>query len=191
MRLFVAVELPAPLVDAAAAVSAAIRERVARIAPHARLTWIPPERMHLTVRFIGGVDDATTDRVLAALRDPIPGEPFPVAFASLGTFPSHGVPRVIWLGLRQGVAALQAAEREITARLIPIGIPAEARPFSPHLTLARVRDANGLHGGSLPVEPIDVPPAEGLVDAITLFESRLSPKGPTYAALQRTPFRRD
>ena len=92
---------------------------------------------------------------------------------------------MIWAGLSDGRNELLELERVVSQRLETL-VPAEERAYSPHLTLARVKEPAGLSRLAL---------LEGLgarrfgtvhVDAITLFESRLSPKGPTYVALQRT-----
>jgi 2'-5' RNA ligase len=189
MRLFVAVELPDAVVNAAAAASARVRDRVRGQAPRARITWVEHDRMHLTLRFLGEVDPGMAKRVQEVLAPPLSTASVAVSVGALGVFPPRGAPRVIWIGLDRGADGLMSAEREITGRLEEVGIPPELRPFSPHLTLARVREPQGLRAGPL-LEGITPSGASGLVDAITLFESRLSPKGPAYTALQRTPLRR-
>ncbi|HTM03213.1 MAG TPA: RNA 2',3'-cyclic phosphodiesterase [Vicinamibacterales bacterium] len=189
MRLFVAVDLPPAVAESAASLSRAMKERVARSAPRARVTWVAQDRMHLTVRFIGDVEDTSTARLVTALAEPFATAAFAVALGEAGVFLSRGKPHVLWLALHAGVDALQQLEKEVSARLDPLGIPREERPFRPHLTLGRVRDPAGLHIRGL-IDGIAAPAsARGRVDAITLFESRLSPKGPTYIALQRTPLR--
>ena len=144
--------------------------------------------MHLTVRFIGATDE---ERLVALQRALVPAfetPRFTLTVEGTGAFPPKGPPRVVWAGLEDGRDQLLALERELTGRLSTIGIPPEDRPYSPHLTLARVRDPAGLRPASL---------LDGLqthtfghsgIDAITLFESRLSPKGPTYVALARAAF---
>ena len=190
MRLFVGIELDDDVVRAASAIVEELKRRVSRLAPGARIGWIPPERMHLTLRFIGHVDDAQAGRIREALAPRIDVEPFAVHVTGIGTFPPTGSPRVIWAGLTLGVESLQEVERQVTARLQAVGITPEDRPYSPHLTLARVREPAGLKT----VRLLDAlpPPSLGTthVSAITLFESRLSPKGPTYVPLQRTALSR-
>ena len=174
-----------------------MKERVSRSAPHARVTWVAADRMHLTVRFIGAVDDVTASRIVSALAEPLATATFDLALGEAGVFLSRGrpfdsaqgKPHVLWVALRAGVDALQQLEAEVSARLDGVGIPREKRPFRPHVTLGRVRDPAGLRAPGL-IDGLAAPAsARGRVDAITLFESRLSPKGPTYIALQRTPLR--
>jgi 2'-5' RNA ligase len=188
VRLFIAVEAPPPVVDAAMTVSDSLRERVRAAAPHARLTWMTPERMHLTIRFVGETDAAMAARIADLLAAPFATPSFTIGVGEAGSFPPRGTPRVLWLGLTEGRETLQQVEAEVSGRLDQAGIPRERRPFNPHLTLARVREPEGLRdtitaGIAAPAA------AHGIVDAITLFESRLSPKGPTYIALQRIRLR--
>jgi 2'-5' RNA ligase len=189
MRLFLAVELPESAINAAAAVSAALRERVRTLAPAAKLTWIPPDRMHLTISFLGEVDPPRAAMLVEVLSLPFQTVRFTVTLDGVGAFPSRGAPRVLWLGFSKGLIELQQLEREVSARLEIAGFPREQRPYSPHLTLARVREPRGLRPAVL--DRIEVSShAGGTIDAITLFESRLSPKGPTYTTLHRTLLQR-
>jgi 2'-5' RNA ligase len=190
VRLFVAVEI-APLVAAAAsALSDLLRRRAGRLAPDARITWIPTARLHITVRFIGNADDARTDAIRAALEPPLRVEPFDLVLAGSGAFPRAGAPRVLWAGVSAGGESLDKVEREVTARLQEVGVAPEPRDYRPHLTLARIRDAAGLTSSRLCEGLADQMVGTTRVEAITLFESRLSPKGPTYVPLRRTPLRR-
>ena len=187
MRIFVAVECGEEIAGNAAAAIARLRAHVAERAPAARLTWAAPERLHLTVRFIGEVAPATAETIAAALAPPLPLPAFTFTVGGLGTFPPRGAPRVLWAGLRSGPDELHALDRAVTGRLLPLGVPPEDRPYSPHLTLARVRDAAGLRAADLVAPLAEAAFGTAQVDAITLFESRLSPKGATYRPLQRTP----
>lgn len=189
MRVFVAVALPASSSEAAASASRQLRDAIARQAPRARLTWVTPDRMHVTLRFLGDMDASAAAAVTGVLERPCQTAPFTLTVGSPGVFPSRGAPRTCWLSIATGLDSLRALEGEISSRLDGLGIRREPRLFTPHVTLARIRDAAGLRSDSwLRVSvPAD---AGGVVDAITLFESRLSPDGPTYTALQRTPLSR-
>lgn len=189
MRLFIAVELPTAALAAATMASQALRNRVTRAAPRARLTWVTPDRMHITIRFIGDADPGQGQAIIDALAVPLDAACFGLTLAGAGAFPERGAPRALWLALdASGLAGLRVVEEEVSARLAAAGIPRESRPFSPHLTLARVREPGGLRRSVVQGVAAPAHPGE-LVEAITLFESRLSPKGPTYTALQRTPLR--
>jgi 2'-5' RNA ligase len=145
--------------------------------------------MHLTLRFLGEVSDDRASGVLGILRDPIPIVPFGVSWQGLGAFPPKGPPRVLWMGAGRGREAVLEIENALSARLESLGFEREARPYAPHLTLARVREAGGLRPVPLFEGIADQSIGTTNVDAITLFQSKLSPKGPTYVAMQRTPLR--
>jgi RNA 2',3'-cyclic 3'-phosphodiesterase len=186
MRLFVAVEIAPAVAAAAAAVIEQLRERANRLAPRSRIAWVTADRLHVTVRFIGHVDAERADAVRQALASPLGEVPFDLTVAGVGTFPTKGPPRVVWSGVTDGREPLLAIEQRVSERLARAGIAAEERPYNPHLTLGRVREAGGLRSAAL-LEAVGVttPLGTTAIAAITLFESRLSPKGPTYAALQR------
>jgi 2'-5' RNA ligase len=186
MRLFIAVELDDTVRSEAGRVADILRRRAHTMAPRARLTWVTPERMHLTVRFIGAADDEKLAGLRRVLEAPFETAGFMLSVQGTGTFPPKGPPRVVWAGLHDGRDRLLALEREMTARLSTIGIPPEDRPYNPHLTLARVREPAGLRAAALLDGLQSHAFGESPIDAITLFESRLSPKGPTYVALLRT-----
>ena len=188
MRLFLAAELGDDIVHAAARLAGTLRERAERLTPAARITWVPPDRIHVTVAFIGSLDETGAAAVQECLQAPLAGSPFRVAVEGLGTFPGSGSPRVIWAGVGEGADRLIDAERELADRLRRVHVPVEERPYRPHLTLARVREAAGLRSSALLQGLLDTRLGTTDLRAITLFESRLSPKGPTYVPLQRTGF---
>ena len=96
---------------------------------------------------------------------------------------------MIWGAITAGAAELTEVERELSARLRRIGVGPDDRAFTPHLTLARVREPADLRTEALLAGFETRPLGTSRVDAITLFESRLSAKGPTYVPIHRTPLR--
>ena len=189
LRLFVAIELADDVAAAALELISRLRSTAERLAPRSRLTWMTEGRLHVTVHFIGHVDDGKVDAIRGALAPPFDIDPFDLTIATVGTFPSRGTPRVVWAGVTGGREPLISIERAVSARLVGAGVMPEERPFRPHLTLARVRDGTGLRSADLINDLRNVTVGTTQVDAITLFESRLSPKGPAYVALQRTSVR--
>jgi 2'-5' RNA ligase len=189
MRLFIAIEMSRSVEEAARVVIDDLRARAVRLAPRAKITWSAPERLHVTVRFIGEADQARAQAIRSALGPTLDAPVFDVTVEGVGAFPPKGPLRVLWAGLTDGREGLLEVGRGVSQRLETL-VPAEDRPYSPHLTLARVKEAAGLSRAAL---------VEGLstrhfgrvhVDAITLFESRLSPTGATHVPLQRTALRR-
>jgi len=183
VRLFVGVDVGPQVAEAFTAVSDELRARASSLAPRARITWVPADRAHVTVRFIGHVDDAAAGTITAVLAPPLAVTPFDLAVRGVGAFPPSGSPRVIWAGLAGGVEPLTDVEREVSARLETCGIARVERPYHPHLTVARVKEGGGLRARALLEGLTERPFGTTRVEAITLFESRLSPKGPTYVPL--------
>jgi 2'-5' RNA ligase len=179
MRLFVAVEIDGDVRRLAGEIQA---ELEGRLAPVLTTRWVPPDNMHLTVRFIGHVDDARAPAVIEMLTRPLDVAPFEIELGACGMFPPTGSPRVLWIGLAQGLTSLALLHHTFNQRLRPLGIDPEARPFRAHLTLGRIKEAPG--GCSRAVRDalrsIAVPPLRFDVGRATVFQSHLSPKGSRY-----------
>jgi 2'-5' RNA ligase len=145
--------------------------------------------MHLTVRLIGHVANDAVAPVLEALRPALAIPAFDLVLGECGVFPVTGPPRVLWMGLKEGTAPLQAMHEEFNRRLMQLGLEPEVRPFSAHLTLARMKDAPRGSGAITREALHSVPPtaARCRVTHATVFESKLSPNGPRYSALAQVP----
>ena len=187
MRLFVAVELDGHVRATAAGVTRDLRDRLPGVAAR----WVDADKMHLTVRFIGHVVDAQAPAIIEALGAPLGIAPFDVELGPCGVFPRSGAPRVLWIGLKRGLDSLQALHHEFNRRLAPLGFAAEDRPFSAHLTVARIKDApRGLmRTAHETVAGTRVPAATCRVEAAIVFQSSLSPKGSTYTRLRTVELR--
>ena len=189
MRLFVAVEIDQSVTQALADFSAALRRKAQALAPRARIGWVSPEQLHVTSRFIGEVNDEKAASVAGALLEQLAVQPFDLVMQGAGAFPERGAPRVLWAGIAAGREGLVAVEAEISARLALCGIEREERAYHPHVTLARVREPAGLRPAALFATLADRRFGTSRVEAITLFQSRTSPKGAVYTPLHRTPLR--
>jgi 2'-5' RNA ligase len=163
-----------------------LRGRAERLAPRARISWASAERLHLTVRFIGHVEESKARAIEQVFQPAWEVDPFELTFAGIGTFPPRGDPRVLRAGVTAGLEAISMLERQVTLRLARVNVAAEERPYRPHLTLARVREAAGLRSASLCEGLSDIVLGTIRVEASTLFESRLSSKEPEYVALHKT-----
>lgn len=189
MRLFVAAEIDPAVARDLARVSEGLRAYVEARAPRARLTWVAADRFHFTIRFIGEVDDTRAKAIVTALAPALATARFDVTLGGIGVFPPNGPPRVIWAGVSEGRDEMASLEQDVSTRLAAGGIEPERREYSPHLTLARVRDAGGLRSRDVAEHAPRDTIGRTRIDAITLFQSRLSPKGPTYVPLHRTALR--
>jgi 2'-5' RNA ligase len=187
VRLFLAIEI-----------CDAVRERAVEIVAAAKTSlpgtsavrWIPRENLHITLWFIGEAPEARAAAILAAINRPFETSSFDVHFEGLGSFPRSGTPRVLWLGVKKGAESLAALHGELATRLHALGLEPEPRPFSAHLTLGRVKSTrDSAPGRELRRQWQALEADAGIcrVEALTLFQSRLSPAGAAYHPLLRVP----
>ena len=185
MRLFVAVDVDQTTREAATRLRATLRRE--RPAVERALRWVEPENLHLTLRFLGDREDL--DALQQVLAAPFSQPGFSFQWKALAWLPPHGRARVLHAAVGEGATALGALAAEIAGRLAALGIPPEDRPFTAHLTLARVRDGAepGIVRQLAALMPAGAfaPLARVAVESVVLYESRLSPRGPTYLARHR------
>jgi 2'-5' RNA ligase len=188
VRLFVAVDVSDDVRSYAEAARRAICRHTPRLGRELR--WVDTRHMHVTLRFIGEVGEAEAEPLRQAFGQPLPHAPFEVEPAEPHWLPSPARPRVLVLGFRRGAAELRALRDTVDQRVrAHLAIEPEERPFLPHLTLARARDPRRLPRLDLgdARTPEDQPRPSACIDGVTLYESHLSPKGPSYVALARAP----
>jgi len=140
MRLFIGIELPDPLKSSAAAAATRVRERIAHVATGAQVRWVMPTNLHITIWFLGNVREPRVEALVASLKEPLNARSFTLRVAGAGAFPQSGAPPAIWLGLVAGREGLLAVHDQLLSRLLPLGFEPEKRPYSPHLTIARIKD---------------------------------------------------
>lgn len=183
MRLFVAIDTS----EAAKAAVAALRTRLARrLDTGGHLRWSPPAQLHLTLAFIGEVDAGVGAPVADVMTPPFDLPAFTLALGGLGTFPPHGAPRVLWIGALAGARETIDLQRLVAERLARAGIALERRPFHPHLTLGRWREARDRARRAVADAADTGEIARVEVDHVTLYESRLSPSGAIHTPLVTT-----
>jgi 2'-5' RNA ligase len=187
MRLFIGIELPDVLKNAVSAVASRVREDTARVAPDAQIRWIPTSNLHITVWFLGEVREPRVEPLVASLTLPLDARAFTLRIGGGGAFPQSGPPRAIWLGLASGREGLIAVHEQLRGRLEPLGFAPEARPYSPHLTIARVKDVRPRGGRAIRGLAGDVAGDIGQceVQRATLFVSRPTRTGAEYEPLSR------
>lgn len=191
MRVFIGVELDDAVTAAASAAALELKARLDTRAPGFAARWIDRTNLHITLWFIGEVAEGRAAEVSDALRPPFEVAPFSLALMGCGAFPPSGAPRVLWIGTTKGTEAMRELYGHIEHRLVPLGFTAERRLYTPHLTIARVKDP-GRAPGRVIRDAIAAIPAscgESAVSAVTLFRSRLSPRGAAYEPLLRVPLR--
>ena len=146
IRTFVAVDLSAEVKRSARRVIADLS------ATPAAVKWVSADHLHVTLKFLGDVDDSQIYQVCAAIRDVAAGHPlFKATCASVGAFPKRESPRTIWLGVSDGTEEFRRLQTSLELRLQDLGFSQERRQFTPHVTLGRVdREVSG-NGAGLPM----------------------------------------
>ncbi|MFZ0786280.1 MAG: RNA 2',3'-cyclic phosphodiesterase [Candidatus Acidiferrales bacterium] len=175
--------------DLSQAIRDALREPMAKLQPLAKnARWTRPEGMHVTLKFIGNVDAGKLDAIRAALATVRSDAPVEMRVRGMGFFPDERRPRVLWSGIEASAnLAPLAADTERT--LEPVGIPREERKFTPHLTLARLKDSQRL--GELVHAVADMKSRDFGSTHETefhLFESVTKPSGAEYRKIESYPF---
>jgi 2'-5' RNA ligase len=172
MRLFIAIEFPDELKKQLEGMHTDI--------PGSR--WVPMEQIHLTLSFLGEVDDATLDPLTGALAT-IKAPGFDLCFSGTGCFPDRRRPRALWVGL-EPEPLLNSLASLVREAVLACNIPQEERPFSPHITLARLKFPAPREVGAF----LDLPQKKELppvrVREFTLFRSLLTSQGAVHTALR-------
>jgi 2'-5' RNA ligase len=179
MRLFVAVQLPD---DAREEV---LRVRAELITPLTRqgVRFVKPEKLHLTLSFLGNVPPESLPALCNALAK-IPFAPIPLRLARLGCFPNCGRPKVIWIGIDGETEPLRVLSEAVTEIAKPFAPQLDDKPFSAHITLARISPGSKEIGRLLATSQVLVSPTPLVVDAISLYHSLADG---TYEVLRRYP----
>ena len=185
MRCFVAVPLP----DGVRAAAMRVQDELRRACEGADIRWLRPDAMHLTLKFLGNVDEARLPAVGRALAEEIPRHAIGrLSLGGLGAFPAPQRARVVWLAVRDGAEALAAVAAAVDRTLGGLGFDVDARPYSPHLTLGRARNARRAPDlRPALAAPVSTDAGAWSPRAVVLFESRLRPSGAVHRAIDEYP----
>lgn len=183
IRVFCAVELSAEVRQRAGAHIADLRSRMSQV----RAGWAHSERLHITLKFLGEIEQERVAALSgAAARAARSLSPFNILIEGAGVFPPRGLPRVLWLGVTDASASLMRLQLNLENECEGIGFAREARPFRPHLTIARLRckpeDARrlaALHQAK------GFAPLEVSVNDLIVMRSQMGPGGSRYTELAR------
>jgi len=178
----VALDLPREIRDALQKPA----EKLKPLAATAR--WSRPEALHVTLKFIGNVDASKLGAIRGALATVCSDEPVEMRVRGMGFFPDERRPHVLWAGIEASpnLAPLAAA---IEQRLEPLGIPREERKFSPHLTLARLKDSRRVQELVSAVAEMKSRDFGSTIETqFHLFESHTKPSGAEYKKIESYAF---
>ena len=160
--------------------------RAARDLPASKaFRLIGPEKLHLTLKFLGNVAEDDLSRVEQAL-EPLRGrhEPFEVSTSDFGAFPSERRARILWAGVGEGSGPLRVVAQSVDDLLEPAGFGREHRPYVPHLTLGRARGP----GVKIEDTSVSLPTLRFSVSGVDLVESVPGEGGVTYSVLETYSF---
>ena len=185
MRTFIAIEIP----EEVRAALHDFQERLRKRGMHA--SWVKPEVMHLTLRFLGDIAEAQVDTLASFLKDSYDGLVSPILLTrGIGAFPTIRKPSVVWAGIETLAGELDSIQRIAETGACRIGLPPEMKPFHAHVTLARMRKRDTAQLVSQLMTPYL---GEGMTPEfghefraanVVLFSSTLTPKGPIHRKVQ-------
>ena len=183
IRAFIALDLP-PGVHRALA---GLQQEWQRTA--AMVSWIKPESIHLTLKFLGNIaNEQVTEIQALLLKVAATAAPLRLQPLGCGAFPSIKQARVVWVGLQGAIEELLKLQKSIEDALIPLGFEPEDRPYRAHLTLGRVKGRRHLQLLQEAVLRRQDFQAEAFdVKEVVLYRSELRPEGARYTALFRAP----
>ena len=186
-RVFVAVDIGDAMRREAQRVIAALTMKLEQVKEPPKVVWVKPAALHVTIKFIGEVDEAEVGRLQPMLAPPIPIAPFEVSWRGIGAFPSHRNPRALWLGVINGAAQLAEIETEISRRIAGAAVELDDRVLQPHLTLGRIKmPGKGIDWPKI-LKTCEVRNVTSHIEKVTLYRSQLSQYGPNYTELVSAP----
>ena len=190
VRSFIAIELPGEIKELISDFQDKLRAR-----NRTPVKWVDPESIHLTLKFLGNIDTGVIENIGAALAEAVETtKSFNLETGSPGVFPNRRRVRVVWLGLTGELKTLEVLQKHIDSSLVPLGFKAETHEFTPHLTLARVReqataDERQELGEIVTGTGIELA-GQMRVDTVNLMKSQLTPGGPIYSRIKSIPLGR-
>jgi|SRR5579871_1058207 len=181
MRLFTAIDLPAEVITT-------LGSLITRLKPTAQINWSPIANLHITTKFIGEWPEDRLPELTTALQALPVRPPIEISIEKLGFFPNPHSPRVFWAGVHAG-DSLTTLARDTEDSLAALGIAREQRPYSPHLTLARIKTPGkqpALLQAVARLPSLDF--GRFTADRFFLYRSKTAPSGSVYTKLAEFPF---
>ena len=152
----------------------------------ADVRWVSPEKIHLTLKFFGNIEESKIEPIVKSIEGPIQTTvPFSLRVRGIGAFPNLKNPRVIWMGLTNGKENVISLQQRLEVLFEKMGFQAEDRSFHPHLTLGRVKSSRGkeeLVGRMEKYKEEEF--GDFQVEAVIFFKSDLRLSGPIYTPLR-------
>jgi 2'-5' RNA ligase len=152
-----------------------------------RVSWVKRGNIHLTLKFLGDIQTNQVESINSVLQDVAESHSsFDMNLTGIGVFPELRRPRVIWIGITRGAEQATQLAEAVSNSLQPLGFPREKRGFTPHLTLARIRNPVNLQDVSSKFnqyDNLDIPTLK--INQIAFIRSQLHPQGSIYTPLRK------
>jgi len=188
IRAFVAIAIDAKIQKEIGRLQDTLMKEVQKTA--CRVSWVKPETIHLTIKFLGDTPVNRVESILNSLGKAAQGiDAFSLKIEGLGVFPGLRNPRVVWVGITEGKETLQILQPRVEKELADLGFPREKKKFNPHLTLGRIRSPEGAAALGDLLASIPHPLfGSSIAHDIKLMKSDLRPTGAVYTELGRVSF---
>jgi RNA 2',3'-cyclic 3'-phosphodiesterase len=193
IRAFLAVELSQEIRDELAVLQQELKQRIEPEITRVRISWVQPANIHLTIKFFGDMHEQVIGPLLGAIEQTVGSQPSVIVpLERLGAFPRPHSPRVLWVGpsenWERGIEGKRVAELHgaIEQACEGLGFLREGKPFSPHLTLARIKASERHVGVALAKSGVldrPLPLGSLALESVVLMKSELRPTGSIYTKL--------
>jgi len=181
MRTFIAIGLPGPIKTELAKLQNELRRAQADV------SWTKPENLHLTLRFLGEVEEGRLEALKRVCAESAAEfAPFTLRLNGTGVFPNFRQPRVLWAGLAGEIDAAARLQRRLEEGVVSLGFGPEDKPFKPHLTVGRVKSGRNARQVAALAEIADLPALSFEVGEIVLMKSELHAAGARYTPLHKS-----
>jgi 2'-5' RNA ligase len=182
-RVFCAIDLPPDLKQKLANHVSQLRH-----ASDVKASWIRADNVHLTIKFLGDVPVANIEELSHAAAGATQSlSPFRLTAEQCGVFPSHGPPRVLWIGITDSGGKLAQLHAQLEEECAMARFPKDARPFHPHLTIARLRHSKNARTLGAAHRALNFEPVEIAVSELLVIRSELGQAGSKYSVISRHP----
>lgn len=156
----------------------------------ANVSWLEPEKMHITLKFLGDTDKSRVKGILPLLTEVAEAvKVYKITTGKLGAFPSKEDPKVVWIGLSAGIVETIDLSKNIDQALFKAAFKREEKPFNPHITIGRVKGGVNHNKLAATLSTTIIPPIEQQITGFTLVKSELRPEGVAYKEIETFGFR--
>ena len=179
MRTFIAIDVSDEVRSAVGTFTSALKKEKARV------SWVKPENVHITLKFLGEIDEEKIPEIIGALQECSKKQkPFEITIKGSGGFPNLKKPRIIWVGMTEGIEELKSLAGAADNELSKLGFEKEKRAFKPHLTIGRVKALIDNESFIKKIQSTEFYGGRFTAGKISLMKSDLKPSGAEYTKLE-------